>query len=50
MMDGSGDPDTAAGYRDAVEALYPLAHGLRAAVKRATGDAYVVMPVAAPRT
>ena len=44
MIDGAGDPNTAAEYVDAIEALYPLAYGLRAAVKAATGDAYVVMP------
>lgn len=45
MIDGAGDPNTSQEYIDAVEALYPLAYGLRAAVKRATGDAYVVMPL-----
>ncbi len=45
MIDGAGDPNTAAEYRDAFEALYPIAYGLRAAVKEATGDAYVVMPL-----
>ena len=45
MIDGAGDPNTGQDYRDAIAALYPLAHGLRAAVKVATGDAYVVMPL-----
>lgn len=45
MIDGAGDPNSAVEYRDAVEALYPIAYGLRAAVKSATGDAYVVMPL-----
>jgi hypothetical protein len=45
MIDGAGDPNTSEQYRNAVEALYPLAYGLRAAVKRLTGDAYVVMPL-----
>jgi hypothetical protein len=45
MIDGAGDPNTVAEYREAVEALYPIAYGLRAAVKGATGDAYVVMPL-----
>ena len=45
MVDGAGDPNTAAEYADAIEALYPLAYGMRAAVKAATGDAYVVMPL-----
>ena len=45
MIDGAGDPNTSTEYRDAIETLYPLAYGLRAAVKAATGDAYVVMPL-----
>lgn len=45
MIDGTGDPNTAPAYRDAVETLYPLAYGLRAAIKRTTGDAYTVMPL-----
>lgn len=44
-IDGVGDPNTAPEYVDAIEALYPIAYGLRAAVKAATGDAYVVMPL-----
>lgn len=45
MIDGAGDPNTADEYRDAIQTLYPLAYGLRAAVKAETGDAYVVMPL-----
>ncbi len=45
MIDGQGDPNTAAEYADAVAALYPLAYGLRAAIKAETGDAYTVMPL-----
>ena len=45
MIDGAGDPNTSSEYLDAIETLYPLAYGLRAAVKAATGDAYVVMPL-----
>lgn len=45
MIDGSGDPNTAAEYREAIEALYPIAYGLRAAVKAASGVAYTVMPL-----
>jgi hypothetical protein len=45
MIDGTGDPNTAPEYRDAVESVYPLAYGLRAAIKEATGDAYTVMPL-----
>ena len=45
MIDGHGDPNTDAEYADAVQALYPIAYGLRAAIKTATGDAYTVMPL-----
>ncbi len=45
MVDGHGDPNTATEYADAIEALYPIAHGLRAAIKAATGDGYTVMPL-----
>ncbi len=45
MIDGSGDPNTSPEYAAAIQALYPLAYGLRAAVKGATGDAYTVMPL-----
>lgn len=45
MIDGKGDPNTSREYKEAVEALYPIAYGLRAAVKSATGDAYTVMPL-----
>lgn len=45
MIDGVGDPNGSEAYRDALAALFPLAYGLRAAVKRATGDAYTVMPL-----
>jgi hypothetical protein len=45
MIDGSGDPNTAQEYIDAIQTLYPMAYGLRAAVKEATGDAYTVMPL-----
>lgn len=45
MIDGHGDPNTAQEYQDAIEALYPIAYGLRSAIKAATGDAYTVMPL-----
>lgn len=45
MIDGYGDPNTSQEYREAVEALYPIAYGFRAAIKAATGDAYTVMPL-----
>lgn len=45
MIDGEGDPNTSQTYRDALAALYPLAYGLRKAIKEAIGDAYKVMPL-----
>ena len=39
MIDGSGDPNTSQEYADAIAALFPIAYGLRAEVKAATGDA-----------
>jgi hypothetical protein len=45
MIDGSGDPNTSAEYAAAVAALYPLAYGLRAEIKKVTGDGYTVMPL-----
>ena len=45
MVDGEGDPNTSQAYQDALAALYPLAYGLRKAVKDATGEAYKVMPL-----
>jgi hypothetical protein len=45
MIDGAGDPNTSPAYVDAIQVLYPLAYGLRAAVKNATGNAYTVMPL-----
>lgn len=46
MIDGVGDPNTAAEYREAVQALYALAYGLKfAAKKRDPALDYVVMPL-----
>lgn len=45
MIDGEGDPNTSKAYSDAVATLYPLAYGIRRALKDATGDAYTVMPL-----
>lgn len=45
MIDGKGDPNTSKSYSDAVATLYPLAYGIRKALKDATGDAYTVMPL-----
>lgn len=46
-VDGSGDPNTAGEYRDAVTSLYPLAYGLKALSRRELGRDHVVMPLEA---
>lgn len=46
MIDGSGDPNTAQEYQDAIEALYAVSYALKFMVKK--GEAaidYVVMPL-----
>jgi len=45
MIDGSGDPNTSAEYKEALEALYALAYALKFRVKRSQGVDYVVMPL-----
>lgn len=45
MIDGTGDPNTGQAYADAVATLYPMAYGLRKAIKDGTGNAYTVMPL-----
>ncbi|MCH1884395.1 GyrI-like domain-containing protein [Agrococcus sp. ARC_14] len=44
-LDGHGDPNAAPAYRQALEALYPLAYALKFASKRELGRDYVVMPL-----
>ena len=45
MFDGKGDPNTAAEYRHAVEALFSLSYTLKFMSKRAFGRDYVVGPL-----
>jgi hypothetical protein len=45
MVDGQGDPDTCAVYREAVEALYAVAYTLKFSLKRERGRDYAVMPL-----
>ncbi|MGD0452664.1 MAG: GyrI-like domain-containing protein [Solirubrobacteraceae bacterium] len=46
MVDGHGDPNTAAEFSDAVEALYTIAYAAKFAVKRSAGGVdYGVMPL-----
>lgn len=44
MIDGSGDPNTAPAYREAVAALYSAAYALKFALKR-RGIVYPIMPL-----
>lgn len=44
-IDGHGDPNTSAAYADAVGALYTAAYAVRAALKRRTGEPFVVGPL-----
>jgi hypothetical protein len=45
MIDGHGDPNTAARFSEAVESLYPLAYALKFASKQQLGRDYTVMPL-----
>jgi hypothetical protein len=45
MLDGQGDPNTAASYQQAIEALYGLAYTLKFACKKTLGLDYPVMPL-----
>lgn len=44
-VDGHGDPNTSRAFREAVEALFPLAYGMKFASKKDHGRDYVVMPL-----
>lgn len=44
MVDGEGNPNTDPRYQQAIEALYPLAYGVRAICK-AQGNPFTVMPL-----
>jgi len=46
MIDGRGDPNTAQEYKEAIEALYPVAYTLKFMIKNGKpGLDYVVMPL-----
>ena len=45
MIDGSGDPNTAQEYKDAVEALFAVSCALKFMVKNAKGIDYGVLPL-----
>ena len=45
MVDGRGDPNTSADYRQAVEALYVASYAVRAAAKSRLGKVHTVGPL-----
>jgi hypothetical protein len=45
MIDGEGDPNTSASYKDAVEALFSVSYKVKFAIKRQSGVDYAVMPL-----
>jgi len=45
MIDGSGDPNKAQEYQDAIEALYSISYAIKFAVKKDQGIDYGVMPL-----
>ena len=47
MIDGHGDPNTSAAYREAVEALYTVSYAARAAAKARWGKVHTVGPLEA---
>lgn len=46
-VEGEGDPNTSESYAAALAALYPVAYALKFAVRSATGEDHVVMPLEA---
>lgn len=44
-IDGHGDPNTSPAFASAIEALYPIAYGLKFTSKRTLDRDYVVMPL-----
>lgn len=47
MIDGSGKPESATAFQDAIGALYSVAYTLKFARKKETGDTFVVPPLEA---
>lgn len=45
MIDGHGDPNTSAAYREAVEALYAASYGVRAVAKTSLSRVHTVAPL-----
>lgn len=47
MLDGRGDPNTSAAYKDAIETLYPVAYAMKFLSKKNLDRDYAVMPLEA---
>lgn len=47
MIDGHGDPNTSAAYRDAIQTIYPVAYAVKFLSKRSLDRDYTVMPLEA---
>ncbi len=45
MIDGRGDPNTAAAYAQALQALYSVSYGAKFTLRKQTGDDVTVMPL-----
>ena len=45
MIDGKGDPGKPGEYSEAIEALYPVAYGIKFHIKKTQGVDYGVMPL-----
>ena len=45
MIDGQGDPNTAREYQEVIKTLYPVAFGVKFALKKAGLADYVVLPL-----
>lgn len=45
MIDGKGDPNTSKEFASAIETLYPVAYGIKFAIKKSTGFDFGVMPL-----
>jgi hypothetical protein len=45
MIDGRGDPNTSAAYREAIEALYTVSYAVRAVAKAREGKVHTVAPL-----
>lgn len=45
MIDGQGDPNTSQDFKDAIEALYPVAYTIKFAIKKSQGINFGVLPM-----